>query len=58
MWMMLNHDNEDICKVCLLALDTKGTLDRLKMDADILVRIVNEIEQAIGDNNIVDGLQG
>ena len=57
-WMMLNHDKKDFCKICLLAIDTKATLDGLKMDVDMLVRKVNEIEQVIGDNNIVDGLQG
>ena len=55
---MLNHDKKDFCKVCLLAIDTKETLDGLKMDVDMLVRKVNEMEEVIGHSKIVDGLQG
>ena len=48
---MLNHDKKDFCKVCLLAIGTKATLDGLKMDVDMLVRKVNEIDQSINIKN-------
>ena len=54
---MLKHDDKNFCKVCLLAIDTKATLDGMKMDVDMLVRRVNEIEEVIGHNKIIDGLQ-